>query len=489
MSRIHKIINSDKPIPILAGLASGLYPILFYYSNNFSLINSWEHFYFFVLVFLVLPMVGFYLANKVSGFAMFNKWRKYIIPFLNLAWFLLLMKVCFYAGIQKKIILAILFASVVYSLFFYKHYKKVVLIQLILAVIGIYTVTNTLISQFNFSEEWKVPVDDIEMAPFLNKPNIYFIQPDGYVNFSELEKGYYDYDTSPMREYLSSKGFTNYDGFRSNYASTLSSNSSVMMMKHHYYNKGHSFNEGIDARESIITDNTVLRTMRNNGYKSYFISESPYLMMNRPKVGFDYACYNYDEIDYITSGFDLKRDVTEELQKTFADDDKEPRFYFIEFFNPGHIHGRPEDSEGREGERKLWLESLERANDRLKILTESILNHDPEALIMILGDHGGFVGMDYTHQIYNKTQDRDIIYSIFSCQLSIRWPEQLKPVDGIDFRTSVNVFRVLFAHLNGQTKFLENEQPDESYVIINRDAPKGIYKYIDQQGKIVFEKY
>lgn len=489
MSFVRKFLDSKKSFPLLTGLAAGLYPILFYYSNNFSLINSWGHLRYFVIMFLVLPVSGIFLLHTLTKGPKFDRYRKYLLPFLNLFIFLFLMKVCLYGGLQKKMIVLIVVVSAAFAYFLYKHYKKVVVFQLLLALIGIYTFTNTMISQLNFSEEWKQPVDDIADVKLRSKPNIYYIQPDGYVNFSELKKGYYQYDNSVFEQYLSDHGFTNYDDFRTNYASTLSSNSSAFMMKHHYYNNGLSFSEGIDARETIISDNTVLTILKNNGYKTHFISEAPYLMVNRPKMGYDYTNFSYDEISYLSTGFREKGDVVEDLKVTLPLDRDRPKFYFVEFFNPGHIEGRKENSEGKEMERQQWLESLERANDKLEILISDILKYDPDALVLIMGDHGGFVGMDYTNQIYVKTQERDLVHSIFSSQLSIRWPEGLQPQENLGFQSMVNVFRILFAHLSGENKYLEKLQPDESYVIINEGAPKGIYKYIDDEGNIVFEKH
>lgn len=488
MSFVKKFISSTQPIPILAGLAAGLYPILFYYSHNFSLINSWGHFVFFTGFFLVLPMVGMWVAERIFRFSVLEKWRKYLLPFLNMGVFLFLMKVCLYPGIQKKIIVGIVLFSGVYAYFLHKHYKKAVVLQFLLAVMGAYSMTNTLISQLNFSEAWKAPVDDLEAAVLKNKPNIYVIQPDGYVNFSELDKGYYKYDNSAFKSYLEKEGFTNYDGFRSNYASTLSSNSATLMGKHHYYNKGLSFSEGINGRETIMSDNTVLNVFKNNGYKTHFISEFPYLMVNHPKIGYDYTNFNLDDIGYLNTGFGERADIVATIGPTILEVPEQPKLYFIEFFNPGHIHGRQEQSLGVEGERDLWFESLERSNDMLRKLIPTILERDPNALIVILADHGGFVGMEYTNQIYTKTDDRDLIYSIFSSQLSIRWPDGLMPSEPLPFKTSVNVFRVLFSHLSEEPKYLEKLQADESYVIINKGAPKGVYKYIEDDGSIVFEE-
>ena len=37
-------------------------------------------------------------------------------------------------------------------------------------------------------------------------------------------------------------------------------------------------------------------------------------------------------------------------------------------------------------------------------------------------------------------------------------------------------------------KYLNALQPNGSFVIIHKGAPKGIYQYIDESGKITFKK-
>ena len=145
-------------------------------------------------------------------------------------------------------------------------------------------------------------------------------------------------------------------------------------------------------------------------------------------------------------------------------------------------------SEGKEKERILWGESLDMANDMIYKTVDVIKDKDPNALIIIMADHGGFVGMEYTNQIYTKTQDRDIIYSIFTSTLAIHWPNGAAPEYDTAFKTAVNVFRILFSYLSEDEIYLTNLQEDGSYVVINKEAPKGIYKYIDDNGKITFKK-
>jgi len=485
---LREFLSNDKHYPIIYAIAAGLYPILFYYTNNYTLVNTWTHLAYFALVFLSIPIIVFYIAHRLSKLSIFKKWQKYVLPFLNIFTFLFLLKVCLYAGIQKKISLGILIIAALFAYFLFKHFKKLVVIQYILVLIGLYTLVPTVIKQINYSEEWLVQPDDIEQVIFKKTPNVYFIQPDGYVNFSELEKEPYNIDYSQMESYLDVNGFKYYRDFRNNYASTLSSNSATLTMKHHYYNKGTSFSEAVNARNVVVSKNTVLDIFKNNNYKTHLLVELPYLLLNRPEIGYDYCNFNYKDIAYVGTGLGEQQDILTPLKDNLNIDKDQPKFFFIEIFNPGHIHNRESASIGIKGERDLWYESLKSANEMIYNTVDIIKENDPEALIIIMADHGGFVGMEFTNQTYMKTQDKDIIYSIFSSTLAIHWPDGQSPEFDTSFKSSVNLFRILIAYLSEEKRYLDHLQENGSYVVINKGAPKGIYQYITDTGEITFKK-
>ena len=487
-SFIQRFISSSKQQPILFAVAAGLYPIGFYFSNNFTLVNTWGHLGYFSLYYLIIPIAIFLFSSKLFDLEFLKKWKKYILPFLNVFTFLFLLKVSYYAGIHKKIILGIFVVSVGFSYFLYHQIKKVVVFQLLLAVLSFGFLVPKIYKQVTNNSEWLVQPDDIENVKFKKTPNVYFIQPDGYVNFSELNKGYYEIDNSDFESYLGKNNFTYYNDFRSNYASTLSSNSATFAMKHHYYNKGTSLSESINARDILITKNSVLDIFKNNNYKTYFVTEKPYLLLNRPKMGYDRCNISYDDISYIGTGLGEPQDLMLPLNEYLESDKNSSKFFFIEFFNPGHITRRKIDSDGINEEKKHWESSLRVANDKLKKMISLINKKDPDALIIIMADHGGYVGMKNTIEVYNKTEDRDLIYSIFSSSLAIKWPDNNSPEFDDNLKTAVNVFRVLFSYLGKNEKYLQHLQSDDSYVIIRNGAPKGVYQYIDETGKVTFKK-
>ncbi|MGB2370489.1 MAG: hypothetical protein ACPH53_04145 [Flavobacteriaceae bacterium] len=117
-------------------------------------------------------------------------------------------------------------------------------------------------------------------------------------------------------------------------------------------------------------------------------------------------------------------------------------------------------------------------------LVDSVLERDPNALIVILGDHGGYVGFDFTGQMENKILIRDLIYSTFSTQLSILWPSEKLKQSSSKIKSTVNVFRHVFSNLAEDPKYTKHLEPNESWNIVLDKEEKGIYKYIDENGEI-----
>ncbi len=474
--------------PIFIALGVGLYPLVFYYSRNFGMINSWEQFGYFLLLFIALPILFFSLLKWISKLSFAAKWGKYLLPYFSIFLFLFYIKIILYADIQRKIILGIFILSLLIAFLLYKHFKKWILLQLILVVIGFMGLVPTLLKYVSYSSAWMQQPDDIEEVVFQKKPNIYYIQPDGYASSSQLESDFYKVDNSSFNNFLAENGFKNYPDFRSNYITTISSNSATFMMKHHYYNKGKDYSEMLHARKNIISENAVLSVFKNNGYKTHFISEPPYLLVNRPKLGFDHTNFDYSEVPYITTGLNVKREVFPDLEKAIATKNEGGNFFFIEIFEPSHISTTKEGSQGKEVERELWLERFKIANAKIKKMVNLITEKDPEALIMIMADHGGFVGLDYTRQVYTKTSNPQIIYTTFGAMLAIKWPNAEAPSIDSHFKSCVNAFRVLFTYLGEEPKYLEHLEEDGSYLILKEDTEAGVYQYIDGQGNIVFKK-
>ena len=133
----------------------------------------------------------------------------------------------------------------------------------------------------------------------------------------------------------------------------------------------------------------------------------------------------------------------------------------------------------------MYLKRLQEANSWLTELISNIEAKDKNALIIISADHGGFVGFDTTNESTVKQETEVLVKTIFTSTLAIKW-NGVAPKFDTEFKTPVNFFRILFAHLSDTNSYLEQLQDDKSYIIISKGAPFGVYEYLDENGNAVF---
>ncbi|QQX75520.1 MULTISPECIES: sulfatase-like hydrolase/transferase [Aequorivita] len=485
---LKNFLNNNKEYPVLAGISAGLYPVLFYYSRNFDMSKSWEHLLYFTGVFILLPALAFLIFHRLSKLVIFKPYQKYVLPFLNLFTFLFILKTFVFVPIERKIIVGIFIVSLLFAIFLYRHLKKLIVIELLLALIGIFSVSQIIFQKLTYSDTWKQQPDDIENVVFKKKPNVYFIQPDGYVSFSTLNDDFYNVGNNAFETFLETTNFKTYPDFHTNYKSTLASNSSAFMMKHHYYDFNLDKQEVENAREIIISENPVLNAFKSNGYETYFLSETYYFLNNRPKMGYDHSSIPYGKVPFLNKGLGEVQPVLEPLKRYLSDSIQTPKFFFIQILKPAHINTTAGSSQGAAVEREKWIERLKESNELMKNLIIEILDKDPQALIILMADHGGFVGLNYTGEGDTKTENIAIKKSIFSTNLTIHWPKNEVPEYDSKLKTPVNVFRILFTYLSGNEKYLQNLQADESYICLTGGTEPGVYKYVDGSGNYVFEK-
>ncbi|WP_420574565.1 sulfatase-like hydrolase/transferase [Kordia sp.] len=494
LSRLEKsilnYINNQKQYPVIAAIAAGLYSLIYTYDSNFTLVNSVSQFFVIVGIYIVIPVIVFVVSKQiVDRISFLKKYQTYLIPMLNASFFAFFLAGRIYGFHQRKILLLCIVVSVLIAMLLRKHYKKIIVLQYIVAIVAFVSLLPLLINFFTHSNQWMEQPDHISEVQFKTHPNIYVLQPDGYVNFSELGKGYYKHENSGFVRYLQEKNFKLYDDYRSNYASTILSNSSLFAMKHHYIKKDESRSGIFGARKIAAGENPIIPILKKNDYKTFLVLEYPYLLLNRPTILYDECNITDNEIPWLGMGaFKHQKELIKPLEETIQNNKATHNFYFVEKIAPSHIATQKRFSTGIDGERQIYLDKLEKANEWLVEIINMITENDPNSLIVITADHGGYVGMEYTKQIETKLTDRDLVYSAFSSALAIKWPNNTAPSYDKQLKTPVNLFRVLFTYLSEDETLLKHLEEDTSYSVVKKDAPTGIYKYIDKDGNVVFKK-
>lgn len=481
--RIMNFIESDKDVPLLAGFSVGFYIMVFYYSKNFALANSIQQLVVLTAYYVIFPALTLFIGYKILGKIKAGIYQRNFLFIGLLTFFILFLLQINHAWSYKKVIFGVLLVIIVLLSFkISRYYKLFILLLFLMTAFNIRPLAGAAYKFITASDEWKKMPDNIENVVFKHKPNIYYIQPDGYTSFNNLRHNpYYNFDNSSYEAFLKQNGFTLYQDYRSNYPSTLLSNSATFSMKHHYIAKDV---ESYAARGIIMGNNPVLRILKNNGYRTSFITQNPYLIMNRPKSGYDYCNIPYSDIPYIKDGFTTTRDVMPDFKSHMDKKSKTGNFYFIERFLPGHVTVY-ENGNSIEDEKKIYLDRLKQSNDWLKEIITFITKYDPDGLIIIGADHGGFTGFSSTLSSFQKTDDKSLIYSIFGAQLAIKWNSPLSEQYDSELNTGVNLFRTVFSFLAEDEKYLQHMEEDSSFMHLHN--PGGKYKYIDDQGDTVFE--
>src|SRR5690606_33252688 len=113
----------------------------FYYSKNFNFVNSWPHFYFFIISFLLLPVSINYIFYFFLKRKHLSKYKTAVLPLLNTLAFFILGIIAIDSKIgNKKLVLAILLAFVAAAICYFakKLFPKILVIQFILLLVVSY---------------------------------------------------------------------------------------------------------------------------------------------------------------------------------------------------------------------------------------------------------------------------------------------------------------------------------------------------------------
>lgn len=477
---ISKYLKEDLN-PLLAGLICGFYPLVFYFSNNFSAINSWEHLGFFLLFFIGIPLVVFTVASLLFKYSKtLSKYKPHILFVLIIMTVATLMSQAMYLTIKKKLLLGLLVISVLAAWKLHDHFKKLLIIILLMSILPTLDCIVKIV-EHERKMEWAQLPDDIENAKFKETPNIYFIQPDGYVGRDMMENNLYHFN-NPFYGWLENNDFNVYDNFRSNYPASLTSNSSMFAMKQHRFGK--VLFPSIDmpnSRDIIAGDNAAIETLRNNGYNNFFIVQDEYFQQNRPKATYDYYNLNPEEIPYFSNDNNVKKVVFDDLKAAMDTVNIDgPRFYFIEKLLPHHIHF----AASKEEERDTYIEKIKEVNGWLENTVNYISEKDPNAIVIISADHGGWVGLGSYAEMFS-TKNPDQIHSTYSTLMAIKWNGHLKEGMDTQLKSNVNIFRVLFSVLSENPEYLKYLEDDSSYNLQNGTFWKSVRPVIDDSGKVL----
>ena len=310
-----------------------------------------------------------------------------------------------------------------------------------------------------------------------HKPNIYLLFLESYHSKKGMQR-LYKIDDTKTDELFKKHGFTLYDNVFCNVPCTLPSLSTLLT--------GNFLSKPEQG-------NIVLDTLRENGYQAEFFDSGAYIFGQLAKKD-EYTTYEYPPkvvllysllgplfaqshfLRKFVGGIDLF-DTGGNFSKMYASLSKRlqlnidaPRIFCTRF---GAVH--------KDGSIPVWepdgsafaityRQAVARAQQELRKVVELITDHDPDSLIIALGDHGG---MRHFHIWNGKETAEEAIKSrnvsldevaldIFDVRLAIRWPVPHKTSGAV--MSPINLFRYVFEALGGGSDLLLDLAPNISTV-------------------------
>lgn len=484
--KLTNFLLSEKHYWWTVTLLPGAYSIIYLYFKNYTVVNSWQQFTNFTVFFIVIPSIVFLIVDYFFKKKIPEKRNQLYWSFLLIN-FSIIFSLSMYLGWRWKALIAFGLLVLAASFFMAKHYKKIVLLLGIMCVIAFIQLSYYFTITVVISNDWVKPMP-FENILFKNKPNVYLIQPDGYVGKNAGSNELYRLNNQQFYTKLSDEGFVFNHDYRSNYPTTLASNSSLFTAQHHYLNYGNMGGELINARDIILGNNPVLNTFKNNGYETHLILEHSYLMLNYPKVAYDTNNVATSELSILLPNYFLGKDYLADFKSQVNQASESPQFYFLEILHPGHISFSKDREDAIAHETTKYKKEITSISQQLIDISSFIKEKDPNGIILIVADHGGFVGYTHTGAAYNKP-DENMAYkeSVFNALYAVKAPEDFASYTKI-VDSSIEVFPALFDYLAGIPAQEKDIYDSSSFLNINIDGKKQLYKYFNNKGIPVTEK-
>lgn len=491
INRVNQLIFKIIERPYFVVFIAGLYPFLHLYNINLYTLMSWQQFVFLFTVCFGLPQLFLIFVKFVVKINIFHFFKESSLTILNLFVFsALIARFVFNSNKYQLILIAIL--SMIVGIVLKTYIKQIIVLQILISLTGLVTLAPKLFfglqqNNAHFAET-NTEIIDLKLN---KKPNIFVIQPDGYTNKSTLVQAPYNYDNTNFYNYLKDKNFTIYDDFVSNYYSTFTSNTSLFAMKHHYYDNTDKINIKTYGANKVIVgeDNLVVNILNANGYDTNLITDNSFFFKDRVEKSFNYQNISELKIPFYKDKVFNDVDILKDLKSLLSDREKsKPGFFFIEKIIPGHITYSKNSAKSTsvKKEKENYLNRLERANVLLKDLIDQIYTFDEEALIVIVADHGGFVGLNYTLESLEREMTYNEVMSSFGAMLAIKWPSGIS-TEGLEFKTSVNLFRSIFYALSNNELLLQSMESNTSYIPLKTTFGVSVYQSISEDGKVEYK--
>ena len=331
------------------------------------------------------------------------------------------------------------------------------------------------------------------------KPNIYLYFLESYHSPYAMRL-LYDHDLGPMVDYLRGKNFLVYDRTLSNSHYTLASMIDTFTMRLNQNIVRGNLDTAPQLRKLLggSNENNLFKMLKDNGYHITFITMGSQYFFNvqGPNLDSTDAFLSYRPftplIDLNPGKFKLLAAISSkwlnegsfqgtqaERVRQAVERGQQRGGPFMVIFKGGAAHSNGGEGRASREEFDAWkpkyLEYVASGDAEMKEILEYLDVADPEALVILIGDHGawGYAYFPFEKALKNGdlamfrrelterglTLDK-VVQNFFGTFLALRLPggEHRDIAQGLPMN-HVNLFRQIFAYLNNGPNILSTREP------------------------------
>ncbi len=338
------------------------------------------------------------------------------------------------------------------------------------------------------------------------RPNIYIVYLESYMSSHTLRTTY-NYNNTSFENALMEKGFKVYDNHYSHAAFTKGSLLSLFLMNENVFTQFAGSGDVISNAHTIISggvNNLLFNFLKKNEYSisTYYDSQDYYIkshgkLLDHAIADIDNSYLNVLEsiaprllrvVNYLNKSLLNKSEnytYMDIYPKTFKHIEKiatmtNPSFFLIKPLNKLHIDVT---ALGKNDYQK-WISSgeyqrnINQNNEELLSLVNVIEKNDPDALVILLGDHGHrytllatfgevcHLTLAHLKKKYPKLgmTSQEIVDDMYSVFCAIKMPKNTKRKEFLDSPFAYSdLFKHIFAALDDNPAFLKHKSKNISF--------------------------
>ena len=480
----------------------------FLYVNRFEYFHVGTVFLFFLLV-LLIYLTFMYLAKKIVP-----NYKDEIIVFSYLSLFMAFLTPSirelldpFWRYRYTLLLELIVVVSLSYFILKVIDKSKGVFLFLVFSVLLPLIPTMQYV-YFVISTDWRqsTVIEQLEI-PAIRKPNVYFFLTDAYMRSDALKKGL-NFDNSRMMKFLDQKKFIDVYNSYAAYPMTKYSLISTLEMDHlkvpnnniwnkKYQNKtfnyfrrlGYSIHFMPDLRGMATCHNAVICHKNEAQRKGFYFSYLGVMLLKTIPLLEDFL------LSVAPERFEYELNEVSDLNLALRNSNSnDPRFFFAHLSMPHPPYIRDANCRSvnikdggdfqsfRWANRFKYIDFLKCGNSQLQTLLEYLVESDPDAIIIVQGDHGAwFVNNKYSQEteppsLETKPRKIEAFEGAYAVMNAIRAPAPCRKLI-YPTMSPVNTFRMVFSCLTGEEP---DYVPDKSFVV---NQQKTRFQLIRENGK------